>query len=585
MGTSDTRETVSRRTAFAGLGAGGLAVASPPARTAPPPRSDMADDPIVGAWNVMTPGGPAPGIFLSSGVALMTPKVTQAGPNGVTFCTSQARVWEPVSERGSSPQRPRWTPRKALTAMVQRRVFLVGLLAAVLGAMPGGPGVLAQPAGVIEVTTTADAGPGSLRQAILEANAQPGRQTIAFAITAAPDDAGTHLIAVQSLLPPVTDAVAIDGETQGGYSPDHGPVVEISGVGLAKACAGVEAGSYRDFPGLDLVSITATGEDASGTTIRGLKVSQFCEAISVSAEVASAQTSCPESEHRFAGLTITGNTFQDNLGGNAAVDLCNVENSTVRDNRFFNSGDHVEITRSQDVLVTGNEGSGAQDAVELINSHRVTVRDNRFGGGVRGGIVLGFGSADNWIVDNVITGMPASGMVLMSDRNVVEGNVIVGSGWYGIEIRGASGNLIRHNVVADNGLGGIAVYAGAVRFLDECSVGASGDPEACGVIAPIHEGDAFDNVVADNVIAGNGGPGILAGGEFVDSQGATRTAARNSFEQNTIHGNRGPSIHLSDESGSLFFDLAEPFMGAYGEVIIVVPGFPEGTPAVGTPAA
>ena len=60
----------------------------------------LASHPIVGAWNAITPGGPAPGIFFPNGIALITPQVTQAGPNGVTFVTSQPGTWEPVSERG-----------------------------------------------------------------------------------------------------------------------------------------------------------------------------------------------------------------------------------------------------------------------------------------------------------------------------------------------------------------------------------------------------------------------------------------------------------------------------------------------------
>ena len=102
MTSSEQTAFVSRRAALAGLGAGGLAVAlATAARPAAAQDADaMANHPIVGVWNATTPGGPAPGIFFPNGIALMTPQVTQAGPNGVTFCASQAGVWEPVSERG-----------------------------------------------------------------------------------------------------------------------------------------------------------------------------------------------------------------------------------------------------------------------------------------------------------------------------------------------------------------------------------------------------------------------------------------------------------------------------------------------------
>src|SRR4051812_36801819 len=103
MTTANSTQSVSRRTALAGLGAGGLGVALTAAtrHTAAAQDADaLANHPIVGVWNVMTPGGPAPGVFLPNGIALIFPQVTQAGPNGVEFSTGQPGVWEPVSERG-----------------------------------------------------------------------------------------------------------------------------------------------------------------------------------------------------------------------------------------------------------------------------------------------------------------------------------------------------------------------------------------------------------------------------------------------------------------------------------------------------
>ena len=57
------------------------------------------------------------------------------------------------------------------------------------------------------VTSTADTGPGSLRQAILDANASPGADTIAFNIVGS----GVHTIVPATPLTPITEAVTIDG--------------------------------------------------------------------------------------------------------------------------------------------------------------------------------------------------------------------------------------------------------------------------------------------------------------------------------------------------------------------------------------
>jgi hypothetical protein len=69
------------------------------------------------------------------------------------------------------------------------------------------------------VTSTGDAGPGSLRQAILSANAAPGPNTIAFNIGGA-----AQTITPLTPLPAVTTPVVLDGTTQPGY---HGsPLIQ-----------------------------------------------------------------------------------------------------------------------------------------------------------------------------------------------------------------------------------------------------------------------------------------------------------------------------------------------------------------------
>jgi hypothetical protein len=77
-------------------------------------------------------------------------------------------------------------------------------------------GGAAASAATYTVTTPADSGAGSLRQAIANANAHPGADVIAFAIPGA----GVHTIAPATELPAVTDTVTIDGYTQPGSRPN-----------------------------------------------------------------------------------------------------------------------------------------------------------------------------------------------------------------------------------------------------------------------------------------------------------------------------------------------------------------------------
>src|SRR4051794_36040789 len=62
------------------------------------------------------------------------------------------------------------------------------------------------------VTNTADNGPGSLRQAIVDSNSSPGFDQIGFAIPG-PD---VQVITPLSALPTVSDPVEIDGYSQPG---------------------------------------------------------------------------------------------------------------------------------------------------------------------------------------------------------------------------------------------------------------------------------------------------------------------------------------------------------------------------------
>src|SRR5439155_4594143 len=94
--------------------------------------------------------------------------------------------------------------------------------------------VLAKPQAFFTVINTNDAGAGSLRQAILDANHNPGADVINFQI-----GQGTPTISLSSSLPEVTDPVTIDGSTGGASR------VELRGPNLGgnQPCLVITAGS------------------------------------------------------------------------------------------------------------------------------------------------------------------------------------------------------------------------------------------------------------------------------------------------------------------------------------------------------
>jgi hypothetical protein len=111
----------------------------------------------------------------------------------------------------------------------------------------------------LHVTSTNDSGQGSLRQAILDANARPGADVIRFNIPGG----GVKTIRPASQMPEITDTVTVDGYSQPGASPNSRPtggldtVILFNGIQTAAGANGVRIeGNY-------------VGTDPSGTLDRG----------------------------------------------------------------------------------------------------------------------------------------------------------------------------------------------------------------------------------------------------------------------------------------------------------------------------
>jgi hypothetical protein len=122
-----------------------------------------------------------------------------------------------------------------------------------------------QPA-IFIVTSIADAGPGTLRQAILDANANPNgaaRDEIHFSIAGE----GVQVIRPITNLPTITDPVIIDGYSQLGASPNSLAVGN-------NAVLRIELNGDQDRDAVPVgLSITA-----GSSTIKGLSIWSFSTA-------------------------------------------------------------------------------------------------------------------------------------------------------------------------------------------------------------------------------------------------------------------------------------------------------------------
>ncbi len=112
---------------------------------------------------------------------------------------------------------------------VTRIAFKTLIVLASLGCVTGAIFIrTSRASATFTVTNTNDSGPGSLRQAILDANALKGFDTINFDIPGS----GVQTIRPISPLPIIRDSVFIDGWSQGRSGYTGPPLIEISGVNV-----------------------------------------------------------------------------------------------------------------------------------------------------------------------------------------------------------------------------------------------------------------------------------------------------------------------------------------------------------------
>jgi hypothetical protein len=325
---------------------------------------------------------------------------------------------------------------------------------ALVAALVVGAPALAQT--TFTVTNSNDTGAGSLRQAILDANAQPNG-SLADEIHFDIPGAGPHTIAPASPLPIVTDPVVIDGYTQPGSSANTNPFGQGLNTVLLIELNGTSAGLTS---GLVIT--------AGATTVRGLVINRFSEqAIEIAQQGGDIIEGC------FLNTNVAGTAGLG--GGFSAIFIDNVSQNRI--GGTTPAARNLLVGRS----FHGIELGGPSATVNLVQG-------NLIGTDITGTASLGatffglnvFDGANNNLIGGAAPGA---------------GNLISGNGSWGVALQmGASDNLVQGNYIGTDVTGLMAL------------------PNASDGIRI--EANATDNVVggtdaaARNVLSGNDGDGI-----------------------------------------------------------------------------
>ena len=337
---------------------------------------------------------------------------------------------------------------------------------------------LVQPSSQIDaasfaVTNTNDSGAGSLRQAIIDANANLGTDTIDFNIPGV----GPHTIQPLLALPTITDPVIIDGYTQPGASPN------TNGPGL-----GLNTTLTIELDGTNSVGAHGLNIVAGGSTVKGLVINRFTGngifLISGGGNVV---------EGNFLGTDITGTTALGN--GQHGVIVINSAGNTV--------GGPTPAARN---LLSGNAFFGVQmfdDATANV------VIGNLIGTDINGTTALGN------VFDGVHIESAHSNMI--GGTKPEERNVISGNSRFGVAVvNDATGNLVQGNFIGTdrtgaNGLSnshsGIWIELASGNFI------GGTDPSASSVVAfngddGVHIRSGTGNAILGNSIFSNAGSGV-----------------------------------------------------------------------------
>ena len=337
------------------------------------------------------------------------------------------------------------------------------------------------------VTNVNNHGAGSLREAINNANATPGTDTITFNIPGT----GVKTITLLNALPEIIERVTIDATTQPGYAGT--PLIEIDGSGIGTGSA------------------TGLNIKAGGTTVRGLSIGNFRNNAAILLNACDNNTI----QGNYLGVAANGTTSRPNLsgvlmsksnnnliGGTTAA-ARNVisgnthtgvqidgNNNNIHGNRIgTNAAGTAAVPNSTGVAMFSGEpsnniiGGTAAGAGNLISGNSTGIQGGGTGTIIQGNLI-GTDVTGTSAIPNTFIGVEAGGLnVLVGGVTPGSRNVISGNFGDGVSIRGA-GNKVQGNFIGTDITGTLALgnRRNGVLAADGTLIGGP-QPEARNIIS------------------------------------------------------------------------------------------------------
>jgi len=391
-------------------------------------------------------------------------------------------------------------------------------------------------AATFSVTNTSDSGAGSLREAILDANAAAGADAIAFNIAGA----GVKTIVPSTPLPAITGPVTIDGYTQPGASANTlgaGSnavlLIQIEGSGLSTAGLEISVDNCT-VRGLSITGFGGNGiflEDGDNSVIEGNFIG-----------VAPNGTAAGNAD---SGIHLEGSS------GNRIGGVLTAQRNIISDNE----GDGIDfLAASSGNLVLGNYigtdpagTSGMGNNGDGIDVDTADCTDNTIGGtAVGAGNVIASSTDDG--IDPDANGTIIQGNLIGTDRT---GAVALGNSSDGIDVDGVtSGMLIAGNLISGNTGRGIVIDLSQNIRIETNFVGISGSGQPLGNGS---SGITLDESVAGCVIGGaaNGTGNVVAFNGAIGIEISSDAGSGNAILGNSIVGNGSLGIDLEEDGPTL----------------------------------